>query len=453
MALVRPLALRAEDAQDNRMPLLLWWAIESKCEENSDEVIQLFEDPSFWRSPLVEAQLIDRTARRFAQAGSRRDLLACARLFELSPSVDHSRRLMSGFEAAFKGRTLAGLPDPLVKAMARHGVGSAAFALRQGDPRAVRKAIQVVADETAPRAERIEFLSVMSEVNIPDALPALSRAYRGVYKDDALRQAILPTFQNYDDPAIADVVLSVYPALGRESLATAQTLLASRPAWALKLAQSINSKGISWSGFGIKPETIPLNIVRKLKQQRSPELQELLAKIWPNTGRPTTAEMETKIHQLAGLIRTGIGDPYSGRTLFQNTCGNCHKLFGQGAAVGPDLTAYNRGDLESMLLAVVNPSAEIREGFENYTVETKDDRSLSGFLVEQDNQTIVLRGLDDQNVTLARSALVELKAAGISLMPEGLLDSFTEQQNRDLFAYLRSTQPLVGEPPRTAANR
>jgi len=361
--------------------------------------------------------------------------------------------LMSGFEAAFKGRTMTGLPDSLVKAMARHGVGSAAFALRQGDPRAVRKAIQVAADETAPRAERIEFLSVMSEVKIPEALPALSRAYRGVYKDDALRQAILPTFQNYDDPAIAEVILSAYPALGRESLATAQTLLASRPAWALKLAQSINSKGISWSGFGIKPETIPLNIVRKLKQQRSPELQELLAKIWPNTGRPTTAEMETKIHQLAGLIRSGIGDPYSGRTLFQNTCGNCHKLFGQGAAVGPDLTAYNRSDLESMLLAVVNPSAEIREGFENYSVETKDDRSLSGFLVEQDNQTIVLRGLDNQNVTLARSELVELKAAGLSLMPEGLLDSFTEQQNRDLFAYLRSTQPLVGEPPRTVANR
>jgi putative heme-binding domain-containing protein len=105
-----------------------------------------------------------------------------------------------------------------------------------------------------------------------------------------------------------------------------------------------------------------------------------------------------------------------------------------------------------MLLAIVNPSAEIREGFENYSVETRDGRSLSGFLVEQDNRTIVLRGLDNQNVTLARAELEELKAAGLSLMPEGLLDSFTEQQTRDLFAYLRSTQPLVGEPPRRAGS-
>ncbi|MSU35306.1 MAG: c-type cytochrome [Pedosphaera sp.] len=449
---VRVLALRAEDTSDHRMPLILWWAIEAQCEEHREEVLQLFEDPTFWRSSLVENHLLDRTARRFAQAGSRRDLLTCARLFELSPTVEHSRRLMTGFEAAYKGRALAGLPDALVKAMERHGVGSAAFALRQGDPRAVRKALQVVADETASRSERIEFLGVMSEVKVPGALSALSRAYRGVYQDDALRKAILSAFQNYDDASIAEVVLSAYPALGRGSLSTAQMLLASRPAWGLAFAQAITRKGSSWPAPPIKPETIPLNIIRKLKQHRDPAMQELLETIWPNRRNPTTADMEKKISKLAGIVRGGTGDPYQGRTLFQNACSSCHKLFGQGAEVGPDLTVHNRADLESMLLAIVNPSAEIREGFENYTLETKDGRSLSGFLVEQDNQTIVLRGLDNQNLTLARTELMELTPAGISLMPEGLLDDFNDEQARALFAYLRSTQPLVGEPPRAVRN-
>ena len=451
LAIVRSLALRAEDAEDNRLPLLIWWAIESKCEENRDEVVNLFTDSTFWRSPLVERHLLERTVRRFAQAGSRRDLLACARLFDLAPSVEHSRRLMAGFEAAFKGRALAGLPDELVKAMSRHGVGSPAFALRQGDPRAVRNARQIVADETAPRSERLAFLGVMSEVKVPGAVPALSRAYRGVYRDDALRKAILSALQNYDDPAIADVVLSVYSALGRETLTSAQTLLASRPAWGLKWAQGVHGNRPSWSGPSIKIETVPPNLVRQLKQYRDPVLQELLGKIWPHTGSPTTAEMETKIHRLTGVVRSGTGDPYQGRALFQNTCGSCHKLFGQGGEVGPDLTVHNRADLESMLLAIVNPSAEIREGYENYSVETRDGRSLSGFLVEQDNRSIVVRGLDNQNVTLARAELAELKAAGLSLMPEGLLDGFNDDQTRDLFAYLRSTQPLVGEAPRRAA--
>jgi putative heme-binding domain-containing protein len=123
-------------------------------------------------------------------------------------------------------------------------------------------------------------------------------------------------------------------------------------------------------------------------------------------------------------------------------------LFGQGGQIGPDLTVQDRTDLESMLLATVNPNAEIREGFENYSVETNDGRSLAGFLIEQDDHTIVLRGLDNQNVTLARTGIAQLQPAGMSLMPEGLLDTLTEQQTRDLFAYLRSTQPLVGEAPR-----
>jgi len=36
--------------------------------------------------------------RRFRQAGSRKDLLVCARLLELAPGADHVKRLMTGFE-------------------------------------------------------------------------------------------------------------------------------------------------------------------------------------------------------------------------------------------------------------------------------------------------------------------------------------------------------------------
>ena len=58
-----------------------------------------------------------------------------------------------------------------------------------------------------------------------------------------------------------------------------------------------------------------------------------------------------------------------------------------------------------------------------------------------------LRGLDGQNVTLTRAEIQEMKAAGASLMPEGLLDAFDEKQVRDLFAYLSITQPLPGKGP------
>ena len=116
--------------------------------------------------------------------------------------------------------------------------------------------------------------------------------------------------------------------------------------------------------------------------------------------------------------------------------------FEQGGQIGPDLTAYQREDLDAMLLSIINPGAEIREGYENFLLSTKDGRLASGFLIEQDNRSVVLRELDGQDVTFARGEIRELKAQGVSLMPGRLLAGYNEVQIRDLMAYLRSSQPL-----------
>ena len=447
-AILRALCGRDLDVDDNRQPLLIWWALETLCTSSPETVLGLYSDPTFWNHPIVQRHLLDRTARRWAQAGSRRELLFCAALFERSPSVESSRRLMQGFEAAFRGRPLAGLPNELVQAMGRHGVGSPAFAVRRGDPAAIRRALATVADESAPRSERLDFLGVLSEVPVPGAVPALTRAYRGAAKDDALRQAALMAMQPYDDPAIASVILGAWPALGPAARTTAQTVLSSRAGWSRALVDEVQPRPAGAAPSQIKPDSISLGTVRRLRQHDDAELRSRVAALWPETRTPTTREMEDLIRKRAAIVRSGSGDPYHGRTLFQSTCAGCHRLFGQGGEVGPDLTVHDRTDLDSMLLSIVNPGAEIREGYEQIHLETRDGRLLSGFLVEKDDQTLVLRTLDNQAVTVRVADIQEQDRPAASLMPEGLLDGFKDQDIRDLFAYLRSTQPLVGEPPR-----
>ncbi len=95
-----------------------------------------------------------------------------------------------------------------------------------------------------------------------------------------------------------------------------------------------------------------------------------------------------------------------------------------------------------MLLSIINPNAEIREGYQYYGVETADGRTLSGFVVDRDNQVTVLRGLGGENVTLRAAEIKDLQPLGQSLMPPGLLDGLTDQQLRDFFAYLRISQPI-----------
>jgi len=103
----------------------------------------------------------------------------------------------------------------------------------------------------------------------------------------------------------------------------------------------------------------------------------------PLTKQRLTPE-QTRAAALKQQILEGQGDPYRGRELFLNQCGKCHRLFEQGGSIGPDLTSYKRNDLDTMLLNVLAPSAEIREGFETLVATTVDGRVVTGFLVEQD---------------------------------------------------------------------
>jgi putative heme-binding domain-containing protein len=179
-----------------------------------------------------------------------------------------------------------------------------------------------------------------------------------------------------------------------------------------------------------------------MRRHRDQSLAGQLEKNWP-AAKATSADAGKRFDHFQYILRDGTADPYAGRNLFNAACAGCHRLFAGSGQVGPDLTSYQRSDVGALLRSVVDPSAEIREGYEAVNVETKDERSLTGFIVERNDHLVILRGLDGRNVPLARTNVSELKTSGTSLMPEGLLDQMTPQQVRDLFAYLRSTQPLT----------
>jgi putative membrane-bound dehydrogenase-like protein len=435
LPIVAALALRDEDARDPRVPLLLWWTIESKCASDREAVLKLFEDSPFWSRPIVEDHLLERVMRRFAATGARVDLLACARLLELAPGAEHRRRLMRGFEEAFKGRSLTGLPDELIDSMQKHNVGSPALRLRQGDAAAVQETLRVMSDDKASAALRLQFIEILGEAPQPDALPALLEIIARSNSTDAHRSAALHSLLAYSDPAIGGKVVEAFPKLAPEVRAVALTLLSSRAAWSVELARAVRDQRISSAD-------VPRDVVSQMRRHRDPALASLLETNWP-AAKPTSADAGKRFEHFQNILREGAADPYAGRNLFNSACAGCHRLFAGGGQVGPDLTSYQRSDLAALLRGVVDPSAEIREGYEAVNVETKDERSLTGFIVERNDHLVILRGLDGRNVPLARTNVAELQVSGTSLMPEGLLDQMTPQQVRDLFAYLRSTQPLT----------
>ena len=118
-----------------------------------------------------------------------------------------------------------------------------------------------------------------------------------------------------------------------------------------------------------------------------------------------------ELDRLGFAVAHGSGVPKPGKQLFDQQCLRCHTLFGKGGSVGPDLTTYRRDDLATMLLNIVNPSTVIQEGYATLIVSLVDGRVLSGVVVEQDKNVVVLRGSDGTDVTLARADIDAMRPA------------------------------------------
>jgi len=348
---------------------------------------------------------------------------------------------MAGFELAFKGRSLSTLPPELLEAIASSGAQSIIIGVRRSDPKAIKEALIVVANPEADNDTRAKYLQTLAEVKHPEAMPVLLKLISNS-KEQALHSVTLAALQQFDAPEIGAAVVRHFEQFTAASRTAALSLLACRASWSLQLLEAVEAGKIDRSA--VDPDTLARIKTHKNQNQ---QIASLLKKHWANERVPTTAEMQKEIQHYAHSILAGTGDPYEGRNLFRASCGSCHKLFAEGGQIGPDLTPYKRDDLETTLLNIVNPNAEIREGYENHYVTTKDGRTLSGFLADKDKQVIVIRGIDGASMVLPQTEIEEMRAAGVSLMPEGLLSVLKEQQVRDLFAYLRSTQPLIGQPP------
>ena len=150
-----------------------------------------------WRAKLVEETILPRLIKRFAMAGTQKDYQACVELFRLAPEKKHGQILLKGFEEAFKGRSIAGLPDELIAEIARLGGGSVAFGVRQGKGDAIDKALAMIAAPKTPLADRLELIDVLGEAKQPRSVPCCSPFWR---RRSRMRCAERPcTLQAYRD--------------------------------------------------------------------------------------------------------------------------------------------------------------------------------------------------------------------------------------------------------------
>ena len=114
-------------------------------------------------------------------------------------------------------------------------------------------------------------------------------------------------------------------------------------------------------------------------------MTERLKQVWGDV-RETAAEKQKQLARYKALLTPAVlkkANLANGRLLFSKTCQQCHKLFGEGGTIGPDLTGSNRANLDYLLSNLIDPSAEVGRDYRMSVVRTADGRVITGIIVER----------------------------------------------------------------------
>jgi putative membrane-bound dehydrogenase-like protein len=193
----------------------------------------------------------------------------------------------------------------------------------------------------------------------------------------------------------------------------------------------------------LSPRDISAATRERLLKLANTQLRQQAESLFLSGNREGRAEVLARYSSAARLP----GAASKGAELFDRNCASCHALHGLGHDVGPSLAALHDKEPEYWLKNILDPNAVIEPRFVAYNIETKDGRSLSGVIQAETSTALTLVQGGGAAETILRSAIQEIRASGLSLMPEGLEQNLTPQDLADLIAFAKQ-----GRPPKRATN-
>jgi putative heme-binding domain-containing protein len=248
------------------------------------------------------------------------------------------------------------------------------------------------------------------------------------------RSQVLVRLGKLNDPWVADAVLASYPKFNDDEKAKAIELLTQRGNWAKSLFNEIAAKKIS-------KDVINVNQARRLLGTNDKELAKLIEKHWGIPRDARNPEREKIAAQMKELFKKTPGDAKAGGAVFKKVCAQCHKIYGEGVDVGPDITSNGRADFDQLLSNIFDPSLVIGAGYQAVIVNTKQGQVISGLIVEDNAQRVVLKVQGGEVKTIARADVEEQFTSKVSLMPEDLEKQLKPQEIVDLLSYLSLDRP------------
>ena len=286
-----------------------------------------------------------------------------------------------------------------------------------------------------PPADWLRSLRTLILNRDPQALAAAMNVLdSGTALTEDLRPAVLAELARSDSAEVATEVLARYASMSPPLQTRAVDLLASRAMW----AQPLLERSV---GGEINAMALNANQARKMVNLRDDGLRDTIEQYWGTVRAERDPTREALVWKMENFVWRTPGDPHRGVHVFENACAKCHKIYGRGEEVGPDITHNGRSNFEQLLDNVFDPSRVIGAPYRAHIVVTSDGRTLTGVLVENSAQRVLLKTEGGKQVAIAKTDIDLLEESPISLMPEGLEKQLEKQELADLIAFLALDRP------------
>ncbi|MEE2888069.1 MAG: PVC-type heme-binding CxxCH protein [Planctomycetota bacterium] len=439
-ALVEGLVGHGEDEEDHNLPLMVWYACEPL----------IVKDPARARN-LITLCKLDKVRqfiyRRLAddQAGRQilmsllakndNDLVTRDIIGELVHVLEKHETIESpkGWENLYPGLRTSRLS--VVRENAQN------LAVIFGDRQVLPEIRGILSDRKATLKRREWALKILVRVKDPACVGLL----QDLLGDVGMQRQVIDALGKFDDAKTPGLLLGSYKEFGGAERLAAVNTLVSRASFARQLLEAVIGKSI--------PNTALHSATtrRQIAGLKDANVDALMTRAWGRS-QPTGASKLEEIQKHKKVLTDKTlakADLSAGRAVYAKTCMVCHKLFGAGSDIGPDITGSNRADLDYLLSNIIDPSSEVAREYMLTVVETKDGGFFSGLLAEENDSTIRLRTVTGAVEQIARKDIANgddgkpaITTMPTSMMPEGQLLALAQDEVRDLVAYLQNPKQV-----------
>lgn len=345
--------------------------------------------------------------------------------------------LMQGMVAGLAGQRNVPAPAGWGEAMASLSKSGNAEVVRLslrlgqifGVKAATQQAIATVRNtKAAADARRSAFQSLVTQRS-----PEVKGLLPSLLNDRTLQVDAIRAYGAIEDEKAPKLILARYASLDFQAKRATVETLASRKNYATQLLGAIKDKTVP-------KQDIPTYLARNLSQLLGRSFDRVFGKVGALS--QDKAQTIARYRKLLNDQHMAKGDAHRGRQVFELVCASCHQIYGQGGQIGPDLTGSNRGNIDYILLNMIDPSADVPDAYKQITINTKDGQVLVGTLAAEDGQRVVLNTVG-QKLTVLKSDIKTRTVSKLSMMPEGLLPALSDSQVIDLVKYLQTTKQVA----------